>query len=173
MINQQNFILLIVAVMIFQAGAQNSAPIRSDISYEVSADSLLRNNSPQDLNLSITCGSSEDIETYLLSLSETEALWTVVSAELNGQPLWLIMNEGKAERNDILAWQYDQVENLLRLYPPPGINNYELNMVLRINLLRSNTIKKTSEKEVALEAQSRGVLTRCTTKGAGNRIAFK
>ncbi len=173
MIKKLNLIILIIVAMIFYAGAQNPVSTRTDISYEVSADSLIRNNSPQDLNLSITCESGEDIDAYVLILAGTEALWTVVSAELNDQPLWLIMDEGKAERNDILAWQYDQVEKVLRFYPPPGSNNYDLNMVLQINLLRSNSIQKKSVREVALEAQSAGGLSRCSTIDAGNRIAFK
>jgi hypothetical protein len=83
------------------------------------------------------------------------------------------MDGAKSERNNILAWQYDKAENVLRLYPPAGRNNYDLNLLLRVNMLRSNTIKKMSEKEVALQAQSGGVVSRCTTQGAGNRIAFK
>ena len=173
MINQRKLILFIIAFIVVQAGAQNTVPVRSDISYEVSADSLLRNNSPQDLKLSLTCGSADDIDAYVLRLSDGEALWTVVSAELNGQPLWLIMNEGKPERSDVLAWQYDQTEKILRLYPPPGNNNYDLNLVLQVNLLRSNTIKKMSIKEVALETESSGSLSRCSNKGIGNKVAFK
>jgi len=173
MINQQNLILIIVSVIIFQAGAQNSVPQRSDISYNVLADSLLRNNGPQDLKISITCGASEDIATYILRLNDTQVLWTVVSAEMNEQPLWLIMDENRADRDNILAWQYDREEGVLRVSPPPGMVNYNLNMTLRINLLRSNIIQKKSEKEVVLLAQSTGGLSRCATRDSGNKVSFK
>ena len=106
-------------------------------------------------------------------MNGTEVLWTVVSAEMNAQQLWLIMNEGKADRENILAWYYDREEGELRFFPPPGVTNFDLNMVLRVNLLRSHIIQKKSEKEVALLAQSGGDLSRCATRGNGNIVSFK
>jgi len=166
-------ILFTIIVFIIHAGAQNNIPLRSDITYEVSADSLQRNNSPQDLTISISSGTIDDVDKFILSLSDTQVLWTVVSAEMNGQPLWLIMNETKAERADILAWQYDSNENELKLFPPSVGMNYELDLVLQVNLLNSNKLHKASGKEVVLVTESDGNAASCSLKGNGNRVGFR
>jgi hypothetical protein len=159
--------------MVIQASAQNQIPERSDILFEISGDSLLRNNNPQDLNLSITCSSAEQVEAYILKLDEVEVLWTIVSAELNDSPLWLIMNESKSERSDILAWYYDQEDKSLSFYPPQASTNYNLNIMLRINLLKSSRIQKKMGKKISLETQTARGLERCSTNGTGNMITFR
>ena len=173
MIRNLCFILLSVTLMIVQASAQNLASERSDILFALSGDSLLRNNNPQDLNLSITCSSVEQIEAYILKLDEVDVLWTIVSAELNDQPLWLIMSESKSERSDILAWYYNQEEKSLRFFPPEIGTNYNLNIMLRINLLKANRIQKRMSKQISLETQTARGLERCSTSSTGNMITFR
>jgi hypothetical protein len=173
MTKKMMIILFAITGFILQVDAQDSLPQRSDIIYEVSADTLQRNNSPQDITLSINNGATENIDTFILSLRDTEVLWTVVSAQMNQQPLWLIMKEGAAERNDILAWQYDREEKMLRLYPPAVGVSYDLDLVLKLNLLRSNQIKKLSGREVLLVTESGGELSRCSLEGSGNQVTFR
>jgi len=173
MFKQVSIFLWLVVFLISSGRGQDLLPARTDIVYEISADSLSLNNVPQDLNLSITCGSSDVINAYILRLDETAVLWTIVSAELNNQPLWLIMNENNSERSDILAWQYDPLEKVLRFYPPKISTNYDIKIALRICLLQAGHIQKKSSKEVALEALTTNGIARCTTKGPGNRVVFK
>ena len=61
----------------------------------------------------------------------------------------------------------------LKFFPPPGVTTFDLKMVLRVNFLRSNIILKKAEKVVALLAQSGGDLSRCETRGSGNKVSFK
>jgi hypothetical protein len=173
MFRHLHYILLILVTLIVHSEGQNPIATRLDISYNVAADSLFRKNNPQNLNLSIACGSSEVIDVYRVTMSDTEVLWTVVSAELNGQPLWLIMNNGQSPRNNILAWDYDEEQKMLRFYPPPESNTYNLDLHLQINLLHSGSIQKKSTREVILEAQAAGNLTRCSLKEGGNKVAFQ
>jgi hypothetical protein len=173
MFKQVSIFLSVLVVLISSGHAQDLLPARTDIVYEISADSLSLNNVPQDLNLSITCGSPDLINAYILRLDETAVLWTLVSAELDNQPLWLIMNDNNSERSDILAWQYDPLEKVLRFYPPKIGIHYDLKMALKICLLQPGPIQKKSSKEVALEALTTNGITRCATKGSGNRVVFK
>ncbi len=173
MFKQAIFIFFLTICMIVQTAAQEALPLRSDITFEVLTDSLQRNNSPQDLTLSVSSSAGEGIDYFTIKMNGTEVLWTVVSAEMDAQQLWLIMNEGKADRENILAWKYDQEEGTLRFYPPQGVTIFDLTMVLRANLLKSHIIQKKSEKEVVLLAQSGGDLSRCTSRGNGNKVSFK
>ena len=164
---------LILTGIYQSANAQDVVPVRSDIRFEISADSLSRNKNPQDITLSITSNTADEIEVYKIYLNNTDVLWTVVSAELNGQPLWLIMDNSKSERSEILVWHHDQEENNLIFYPPSGSTNYSLNLNVRLNLLRSNTLEKKSAGTVILEAQSKEIVSRCSATGRGDRVFFK
>ena len=174
MVKQKSLLFCLVLISAVTADAQNSSAGRADIFYEIKADSLSLKNIPQDLNLSVSSAANEKIEVYQLTLEgKKDVLWTVVSAEMNKQPVWLINSDAKSERDDILAWTYDQKTNSLRFYPPGNAQTYELDIMLRMNLLRPQSIAKKSSKELILAARTGGQLLPCSTKGRGNTIAFR
>jgi hypothetical protein len=173
MIKQMIFFVLAAMIPVLSAGAQDDYPQRSDIVYEVTADSLERNNNPQDLTITINCQTSESINSYLLKLKDTDVLWTIVTAEKDEQPLWLIMEEGRADRDDILAWNYDQEEKVLRFFPQATGITYRMNLVLRLNLLKSHAIQKSSVGQIVLLVESGGEFSRCSSTEDGNQIGFR
>ena len=174
MFKQVSIFLSVLVILISSGHAQDLLPARTDIVYEISADSLYPKNIPQDLSISVSNVSNEQIDVFILRLADIDdVVWTVVSAELDTQPLWLIMSDTRPERNDILAWEYDQENKNLKLYPPDKNTAYELTIVLRLNLLKPQGIQARSGKELVLLAQSGGSLSRCSAKGPGNKLTFR
>jgi hypothetical protein len=166
-------VILLVTTLTMIAGAQEILPSLSDIQYEIQADSLSRANTSQDVSLSITCGSANEIDTYTLKIENAAAQLTVVSAEFNNETIWLINAKSKSNRENVLAWYYYPEENILRLYPSDWQPSYTLNLVVRVNLLRPFAIAKKTLTSVSLQIESITGKFQCATTGKGNRVAFK
>ena len=166
-------IVLLVTTLTMIAGAQEILPSLSDIQYEIQADSLSRANTSQDVFISITCASINEVSNYVLKIEEAAALLTVVSAEINNESIWLINDKSKSDRDNVLAWYYYPEENVLRLYPSDWQTSYTLDLVVRINLLKPSAIVKKARSSVNLQIESETGNFQCATTGRGNRIAFR
>lgn len=167
-------LLWLVVILHSYSRAQDPVSVRSDILYEISADSLYPKNIDQDLTLSVSNASNEQIDVFIVQLDNiNNVLWTVVSADLDNQPLWLITGNRKPERSDILAWEYDQENKNLKLYPPNRGAAYKLTTVLRLNLLKSQNIRPGSSTNLNLIVQSGGSLSRCSTNGSAGQLNFR
>ncbi len=167
------FVILLTTTLTIIAGAQVTLPSISDIQYEIQADSLSRANTSQDVSLSITCGSINEVKSYVLKIEEAAALLTVISAEFNNEAIWLINSKSKSDKENVLSWYYFPKENVLRLYPSDWQSSYTLNLVVRINLLRPFAIAKKTRSFVNLVVESDAGKFQCATIGMGNRVAFK
>ncbi len=171
----KKILILLLLSVAFLPGlmAQDTLPTLSAIQYQIQTDSLSRTNIPQDLSLTITAGSVGNRNNLILNIDNVSAFWTVVSANLNNQTLWLINSQTPSERENVLAWNYNKEEKSLYLYPTENQLSSDLNLVVRLNLLKANEINNKSATTVNLIADVGNIRYQCVPTGAGNGISFR
>ena len=153
--------------------AQDNLPTLSAIQYQIQTDSVSRTSSPQDITVTVSAGSVNDLSDLILGIDEVSAFWTVVSANLNDQTLWLINSPAPSEKQNVLAWRFDQEENSLYLYPRDDQLSSDLTLIVRLNLLRPNRIASQSSTTINMLADVGNVRYQCVTTGSGNTISFR
>lgn len=151
--------------------AQDNLPSRSDIQIEIQSDSLIRDNSPQEITLLIDANNAANLDALLINIDQIESLWTVMSAEVEGESLWLKNSESNAGRDDVLAWKYN--DNSLHLAPFGSQLTSQLKVVVRLNLLKPGTIQAGSGKEITLLADINGERYRCLPVGNRPVVSFR
>jgi hypothetical protein len=167
------FIVLVIGLSLVSLFAQDNLPLTSAVQYEVQADSLLRSNQPQDLTLIITCNSAAGLDAYEIKIHGLNVMWTLVSANLNNEQLWLVNADERSGRANVLAWEYDSEQALLRLFPNAWAAGHQLEVTVRASILQPALLKKTSSKLIALEVDMGGQKYRCETSGTGGDMTFK
>jgi len=153
--------------------AQDTLPALAAIQYQIQTDSLSRTSSPQDITVSVFAGSVSDLSDLSLSIDDVSAYWTVVSANLGDQTLWLINAQVPSEKQNVLAWQFDQKDNSLYFYPREDQLSSDLTLVVRLNLLRPNRIVRRISTTINLLADIGNVRYQCVATGSGNTISFR
>jgi hypothetical protein len=139
----------------------------------VQADSLLKTNQPQDLIISISCTSPVGLEAYEIKIYDLKVLWTIVSANLNDQSIWLVNADSKSDNENVLAWYYDSEQNLLRLHPSEWQSGYILDIKIRASILQPALLEKNDSQIVTLEANVGGQKYQCSPGGSGDDMTFK
>ncbi len=166
-------VILAMAIPLISLYAQDNLPTYSAVQYEVQADSLLKTNEPQDLLISITCNASGGLDTYELKIYDLKVLWTIVSATLNNEPIWLVNTDSKSDKENVLAWKYDSQLHVLRLYPFEWQSGYELELMIRLSILQPGLVAKSDSKSIVLEADLGGRKYQCSPRGSGSDMTFK
>jgi hypothetical protein len=169
----RNSLVLVVGLSLVSLFAQDNLPLTSAVQYEVQADSLLRSNQPQDVTLLLTCNSPAGLDAYEIKIHNLKVMWTLVSANLNSESLWLVSADAKSGKENVLAWEYDTKQALLRLYPNEWTAGYQLEVTIRASILQPALLKKTDSKVIALEADMGGQKYQCETTGSGGDMTFK
>ena len=166
-------IVLVIGLSLVSLFAQDNLPATSAAEYEVQADSLLRTNQPQDVTLLISCNSPGGLDAYEIKIKDLKVLWTLVSASLNGESLWLVNAGARSEKENVLAWQYDTERNFLRLYPNEWASGYQLEVTVRASILQPALLEKTDSKIISVEVDLGGQYFQCATTGSGGDMTFK
>ena len=167
------FIILSIFLLQISVYAQENLPTYSAVEYEIQADSLLISNEQQDMLLSISSSSSGGLDAYELKIYDLKVLWTLVSAKLNDEAIWLFNAGSKSDRENVLAWEYDSEQNLLRVYPSAWQSGYDLELMVRLSILQPGLVKKNDAKSIALEADIGGTKYQCSPRGTGSDMTFK
>jgi hypothetical protein len=167
------FLILGILLSLISLYAQDNLPTYSSVQYEVQADSLFKTNQPQDLKISISCSSSGGLDAYELKIYDLKVLWTIVSANLNDQSIWLVNADSRSERENVLAWHYDSEQSLLRLFPAEWQSAYTLEVTVRASILQPAKLAESDSKIVMLEADLGGQKYKCATTGSGSQMTFK
>jgi hypothetical protein len=166
-------IILLAGLSLISLFAQDNLPVYSGVEYEVRADSLIKTNQPQDLTILISGNSPRGLDAYELKIYDLKVLWTLVSANLNGESIWLVNEETRSENEKVLAWNYDSEENLLRLFPAEWSSGYNLEVTVKASILQPALLEKTDSRIVALEADVGGTKYQCAPTGSGGDMTFK
>ena len=172
MITRISFIL-VIGLSLVSLFAQDNLPVYSAVQYEVRADSLLKTNQPQEVTILISCNSSGGLDAYEIKIDDLKVLWTLVSANLNDQSVWLVNAESKSDNEKVLAWQYDSEQDLLRLFPADWSSGYQLEVTVRASILQPALLEKNDSRIVLLEVDVGGQKYQCATSGSGGDMTFK
>ena len=166
-------VILAMVIPLISLYAQDNLPTYPAVQYEVQADSLLKTNEPQDLLISITCNASGGVDTYQIKIYDLKVLWTIVSATLNDEPIWLVNTDSKSDKENVLAWKYDSQQSVLRLFPFEWQSGYELELMIRLSILQPGLVTKSDSKSIVLEAELGGRKYQCSPRGSGSEMTFK
>jgi hypothetical protein len=166
-------IILVIVISLISLNAQDNLPVYSVVQYEVQADSLLKTNQPQDVTISISCNSPGGLDAYEIKIYDLKVLWTIVSANLDDQALWLVNADSKSEKENVLAWYYDLEQNLLRLHPSDWPSDYTLELTVRVSILQPALLIKNDSRIVTVEADVSGQQFMCSPSGSGSEMTFK
>ena len=110
-------IVFVILYPLMNCFAQQTIPLRSDILFNVQLDSLERTKNSQEIILSIIKNTSDPVQSFILNIDQTDMAWNVISAELNGEPLWLVLSDTKKAKDNVISWRYDKTDHTLRFYP--------------------------------------------------------
>ena len=167
------FIILVIVLSLISLNAQDNLPVFSDVQYELQADSLLKTNQPQEITISISCNSPGELDAYEIKIYDLRVLWTIVSARIDGEPLWLVNMNSRSEKENVLAWYYDREENLVRLHPSNLSSAYTLEVTIQASILQPALLTDSESRLVRVEANLDGQKYRCTPAGSGGEMRFK
>jgi hypothetical protein len=102
-----------------------------------------------------------------------QAVWTILAAELDGEPLWLVGADSKSGRENVLAWRYDQKEKSLFVFPFDWISGSNLILTVQIHLLNPSQIAAGSTQVLNLKIESASGVFLGSPGGQGNVLAFR
>ena len=153
--------------------AQEIKPVISNVKYQIVTESLVLANYPQDLEIEINKEINENIQSLILGIPDLNAELYVVSAQLNGEQIWLIRSDNAARNAKVLAWNYNAKTSQLSLYPPDWRTNYRLEITLTIHLIKGTVDNITKIKKVIAEAEIQGRKYLCNVQGRGNEVIIK
>jgi hypothetical protein len=165
--------VFLVLIVIGNSQSQQVKPVTADIALEVITQSLKLSQEPQRLVLKISCQSAQEIQCFDLKLTTVQAIWSVVSATLNDQSLWLIKSGMSVNQDKILAWDFSTEDSKLSLFTHPWQVPYVLQLELQVNLKNINELSEDYADNLILESIMSGESFQCSTIGRGNRINFE
>ncbi len=161
---------LLLSTVLF---AQQENLVTSAIKFEVVSESLQITEKPQTVSVKITCGSGDFGKFFNLRIAKTDAVWSLISARLNGDSLWLIQSNSAPSQNEVLSWETEKSKSQLILYPAAWQSAYVLDLEIQINLEQSSNIVKDTDEMILLGANLPSGSYECSPAGRGNRISFK
>lgn len=153
--------------------AQEENLVTSEINFEVVSESLQITKKPQTVSVRITCGSGEFVQFFNLRFAETDAVWSLISARLNGDSLWLIQSNSAPSQNKVLSWETEKGKSQLILYPAAWQSDYVLDLEIQINLEKTSDIVKDTDDTILLGANLPSGSYECSPAGRGNIISVK
>jgi hypothetical protein len=150
--------------------AQTERPTTYDLTIEVLNEALKSNKDPQIISAIIQCGSAQDLQVLTLKMNNLKSVWSVISAKLNEQALWLIKSDVSANNEKVLAWNHETGSSELKLYPSVWQVPYVLELEIQINVTNTNRSLKEQSETLNMEATISGVSYRCAADGRGNQL---
>ena len=164
---------LILMIYPFLLIAQDTKPTTSALTFEVLSTSLQMSKEPQNIRIIISCNGSQDIESLTLKMTQIKALWSVVSAKLNNQPLWLIKSENMSNKDDVLAWNLSAQDSELILFPNEWSTPYVMELEIQLNLNDPKISQKEASTNITMEASMAGESYHCSPTGRGNQLSVQ
>ena len=165
--------LTIIFCFISILPAQQNKPTTSDISIEVITETIQITNKPQIILIRITCSSITDLQYLSMKYTNSSANWSLISALLNGESLWLLQSDSASDNDKVLAWNSNKNESNFLLYPSDWQTIFTLDLEIQINLMNISSLTIDSQDQIILDAIYNCITYECITSGRGNTIIFK
>lgn len=150
--------------------AQDTKPTTSSLTFEVLNTSLKMSKEPQNINILINCDGSQNIEAVTLKITQIKAVWSVVSAKLNDQSLWLIKSEDGGNKSNVLAWNLNTQDSELILFPNEWSTPYTMELEIQLNLDDIKNSQNEVPTTIIMEAIMAGISYQCSPTGRGNQL---
>ena len=108
-----------------------------------------------------------------MKYANSSANWSLISALLNGESLWLLQSDSASDNDRVLAWNSNKNESNFLLYPSDWQTIFTLDLEIQINLMNISSLTIDSQDQIILDAIYNGITYECITSGRGNTIIFK
>jgi hypothetical protein len=167
------FIFFTLIISVSMLSAQAIKPNNSNIKLEVLNEDINPDEKNQIIRLQLTCETPEEVKSYFIRFEKTPARWAVVSAELNGESLWLLKTNARVTNGKALAWDFENNTDQLRLFPFNWQTPYVLDLQLQSDIHNHSKENDYSEEKVVLEADLESDIYTASPTGRGNIITVR
>ena len=159
-------------IMLSVVYGQNQLPVTSEVTIEVLSPSLTISKQPQNMTIRIGANSIGSLEFIAIQLDSTQAVWTVLSARVDGQELWLVQSDARPDKDNLMGWQYNSEMQMLQIYPGQWPAGFQLELEVQLNLINTRAAgERTSDRVIAM-ASTGTILSRCSESGQGGLISL-
>jgi len=165
------FLTFFIAPIILSA--QAVYPVNANIQVEVLTENKSVDDENQYIQVQLICQTSDEVNALNLRFEDRSARWTVVSAQLNGELLWLLKSSVRAPHENVLAWDFDENADQLNLFPANWQIPYVLDLQLQINMNSTEKPDNPLQEKVIVETSlPTGIYTASPT-GRGDIITLR
>jgi hypothetical protein len=140
----------------------------TNVQYEILTESLTIGEEPYIAQIELQVQSPQEIDFITMDFDSLTTPIHLVTAELNGELLWLLRSEEKAANDQVLTWRYNTEETRLRIYPGNWPVPYRLILAVQIVMTQKEPIADI----LHLSVQMNNSMSPCQTVGRGNVIRF-
>ena len=166
-------VLLIVFINLQLIYAQSANRKSTDIQISVNTESIEKTIQPQELVMEINKNIQGQPGFMSVGFENVESGLTLVSAKLNNDELWLINSAASSTNEKVIAWDFDEENSRLVLYPYNWNSPYVLELNIQVNLKNLSSIENSDNANVILTSKLSNEMVDALPTGNGNVIQIK
>lgn len=166
-------VLLIVFINLQLIYAQSANRKSTDIQISVNTESIEKTIQPQDLVVEISKNYLGRPGFMSIGIENVNAGLTLVSSKLNNDDLWLINSSTSSTNEKVIAWEFDEENSRILLYPYNWNSPYILELNIQVNLKNLSLIENYDNANVILTSEISNELVDALPTGNGNVIQIK
>jgi hypothetical protein len=153
--------------------AQNSNRKTSDIQINVNTESIEKTIQPQELLVEINKNIQAKPGYMSIGIENIDMGLTLVGAKINNEELWLINSAISSTNEKVIAWDFDEENSRLVIYPFNWNSPYLLDLKIQVNLKNLSSIDNNNNVTVILTSQLSNELVDALPTGNGNDIQIR
>jgi hypothetical protein len=165
--------VILMLLLMSSSYAQVIKPATTEIRHEVLDELIDVDQEDQTLNLQVTSLISAGVQYFNIGFEKIPARWSLISAQLNGETLWLVKANIHPGNEKVLAWDYNPDSKEIRLYPHGWPAPYVLDLQIQLNIEGVVDTEQISDDNVLLEAELSAGAYLATPTGRGNKISLR
>ena len=163
-------VLLLFFVNLQFLNAQNANRKSTDIQINVNTESIEKTIQPQELLVEINKNIQAKPGYMSIGIENVDAGLTLVGAKLNNEELWLINSATSSTNEKVVAWDFEEENSRLVIYPFNWNSPYLLDLKIQVNLKNLSSIENNNNVTVVLTSQLLNELVEALPTGNGNVI---
>lgn len=163
------FILSIILPLLLSA--QENLPVTQDVQVEVLTSELQISSKAQTVRMEITCNSASPGQLLTLDLKDVKGVMLPVSAERDGDALWLIQSPDANTNDIVLAW--DTVdETMLQLSPGAWTTPYTIELQIKLSFTNLIDVPNITATQLDVIVRDGSIENLASPTGRGNQISL-
>jgi hypothetical protein len=167
------FFIIVLFVVAGIGRAQDISTLSDAVRIENRTAEVQRSAEPQAVQIRLENAGLTNVQVCEISIENAAAVLTPLEIRKDGQPLWLIRSSAAATREKVIAWEFDQTENKLKIYPADWNNAGILEIDLELSLRDSASIETNTNYTIQADVRSGQDYLRAVPSGEGNQISFR